>query len=67
MNEACNRQRSQSIPFGDLVDHYKQTELFDRAEWYSEATKVIYTEFRKTWIRPQWALTPSKVVAKIRS
>ena len=55
INEACNRQRSRSILFGDLVDHYKQTELCDRSEWYSEATKVIYTEFLKTWIRPHWA------------
>ena len=56
INEACNRQRSRSILFGDLVDHYKQTELCDRSEWYSEATKVIYTEFLKTWIRPHWAM-----------
>jgi hypothetical protein len=28
INEACNRQRSLSILFGDLIDHYKQTELF---------------------------------------
>ena len=25
INEACNRQRSRSMLFGDLVDHYKQT------------------------------------------
>jgi integrase len=56
INEACNRQRERFILFGDLVDHYKQVELCDRAEWYSEATKVIYTEFLKTWIRPHWAM-----------
>ena len=55
INEACNRQRSRSILFGDLIDHYKQTELCDRSEWYSEATKVIYAEFLKTWIRPHCA------------
>jgi hypothetical protein len=56
INEACNRQRSRSITLGDLVDHYKQTELCDGSEWYSEATKVIYTTFLKTWIRPHWAM-----------
>ena len=55
INEICNRQRSRAILFGDLIDHYKQTELCDRSEWYSEATKVIYAEFLKTWIRPHWA------------
>jgi hypothetical protein len=45
INDACNRQRSRSILFGDLTDHYEQTELCDRSEWYSEATKVIYAEF----------------------
>jgi hypothetical protein len=38
-----------------LSVHYIQTELCDRSEWYSEATKVIYAEFLKTWIRPHWA------------
>jgi len=52
INEACNRQHSRSIFFGDLIGHYRQTELCDRSEWYSEATKVIYTEFLKTWIQP---------------
>ncbi len=55
INEVCNRQRQTSVLIGDLVDHYKQTELCDRSEWYSEATKVIYAEFLKTWIRPHWA------------
>jgi hypothetical protein len=48
INEACNHQRERFILFGDLVDHYKQTELCDRAEWYSEATKVIYSQFLQT-------------------
>jgi integrase len=55
INEVCNRQPEQSVLFGDLVDHYKQTELGDRAEWYSEATRKIYAEFMQTWIRPHWA------------
>jgi hypothetical protein len=48
INEACNRQRQPSVLIGDLVDQYIQTELCDRSEWYSEATKVIYAEFLKT-------------------
>ena len=56
INEACNRQRERLILFGNLVDHYKQAELCESAEWYSEATKVIYSEFLKTWIRPHWAM-----------
>jgi len=55
INEICNRQRSRAILCGDLIDHYKQTELCYRSELYSEATKVIYAEFLKTWIRPHWA------------
>ncbi len=52
INEACNRQHERSILFGDLVDHYLQKELSDRAEWYSEATKITYHDFLKTWMRP---------------
>ena len=45
---------------GDFLLHKnptkkQQTELCDRAEWYSEATKVIYTQFLQTWIRPHGA------------
>lgn len=65
INEACNRQRERFILFGDLIDHYQQTELCDRAEWYSEATKVIYADFLKTWIRPHWALTNIRDVRTI--
>jgi integrase len=65
INEVCNRQRSRSILVGDLVDHYKQTELCDRSEWYWEATKVIYAEFLKTWIRPHWAMTNIRDVRTI--
>jgi len=65
INEACNRQRERFILFGDLVDHYKQAELCERAEWYSEATKVIYREFLKTWIRPQWAMINIREVRTI--
>jgi len=43
-NEACNRQRSRSITLGDLVD-YKQTELCDRSEWYSEPPRLSIQAF----------------------
>jgi len=65
INEVCNRQRSRVILVGDLIDHYKQTELCDRSEWYSEATKVIYVDFLKTWIRPCWAMTNIRDVRTI--
>ena len=65
INEICNRQRSRAILFGDLIDHYEQTELCDRSEWYSEATKVIYAEFLKTWIRPHWARMNTREVRTV--
>jgi hypothetical protein len=34
INEVCNRQRSRVILVGDLIDHYQQTELCDKSEWY---------------------------------
>jgi integrase len=57
INEDCNRQREESILVGDLVDHYLQTELCERAEWYSQATRIIYSEFLERWIRSYWATT----------
>jgi hypothetical protein len=63
--DLANSQRSRYISLGDLVDHYKQTELCDRSEWYSEATKVIYTTFLKTWIRPHWAMIDIRDVRTI--
>jgi len=55
VNEACNRQRHTSILVGELIDHYITKELGERAEWYSAATKVIYRDFLRVWIRPHWA------------
>jgi integrase len=65
INEVCNRQRSRVILVEDLIDHYKQTELCDRSEWYSEATKVIYVDFLKTWIKLYWAMTNIRDVRTI--
>lgn len=55
VNEACNRQPYASVLMGELVDHYIQKELGDRAEWYSAATKIIYRDYLLLWIRPGWA------------
>jgi hypothetical protein len=60
-NQHRNRQREQSIVVADLVDHYIQTELSDEADWHSHATRIVYSEFLKRWIRPHWetiAITP---------
>jgi hypothetical protein len=55
INVDRNPQREQFILVGDLVDHYIHTELSERADWHSHATRVVYREFLKRWIRPQWA------------
>jgi integrase len=55
INQHRNRQREQSIVVADLVDHYIQTELSDDADWHSHATRIVYSEFLKRWIRPHWA------------
>jgi integrase len=49
-----NRQREQSITVADLVDHYIHTELSDEADWHSHATRIVYGEFLKRWVRPHW-------------
>src|SRR5260370_15705626 len=55
INQHRIRQREQSIVVADLVDHYIQTELSDEADWHSHATRIVYSEFLKRWVRPQWA------------
>ena len=55
INQNSCRRREQAIHVADLVDHYVQTELSDNADWYSPATRVVYQQFLKRWIRPQWA------------
>ena len=57
VNEDRNPQREQSILLGDLVDHFIETELSAKASWRSQATKIIYAEFLKRWIRPNWGTT----------
>lgn len=55
INQHRNRQRERSIVVADLVDHYIQTQLSDDADWHSHATRIVYSEFLKRWIRPHWA------------
>jgi len=55
INQNRSRQREQTIRVADLVDHYVRTELSDNADWYSPATRVVYLQFLKRWIRPAWA------------
>ncbi len=54
INQNRNRQREQSIVVADLVDHYIETELSDEADWHSHATRIVYGQFLKRWIRPHW-------------
>jgi integrase len=55
INEDRNRQREQRILVADLIDHYIQTELAEESGWRSHATRIVYREFLKRWIRPRWA------------
>jgi integrase len=55
VNEACNRQPYTTVQIGELVDHYIQKELGERSDWYSAATKIIYRDYLRVWIRPHWA------------
>jgi integrase len=54
VNEDRNRQPGHLILVEDLVDHYVQTELSGEAHWHSHATRIVYKEFLRRWIRPNW-------------
>jgi hypothetical protein len=32
-----------------------QTELTEQTGWHAHATRIVYREFLKRWIRPRWA------------
>jgi len=55
INQNRHRQREKAVRMGDLVDHYVRTELTGNAEWYSPATRIVYQQILKRWIRPQRA------------
>lgn len=65
VNDACNRQFHKSARVGDIVDHYIKTELGERSEYYSEATKMIYMDYLRIWIRPQWAMVDIRDVRTV--
>jgi integrase len=65
INEDRNRQRAQSILVADLVDHYIRTELSETAEWHSHATKIVYSEYLRRWIKPRWATINVRVVRSV--
>jgi len=54
VNEDRNREPGHFILVEDLVDHYLQTELSGEAHWHSHATRTVYQEFLRRWIRPNW-------------
>src|SRR6266498_2793254 len=54
INDNRNRQRQQPIFVGDLIDHYLRIELAEEADWRSHATRIVYREFLKRWIRQRW-------------
>jgi integrase len=66
INQDRNRQREQTIRVADLVDHYMQTELSGDADWHSHATRVVYQQFLKRWIRPHWADMDIRDVRTVR-
>jgi integrase len=57
VNEDRNRELGRDILVEDLVDHYWHTELCDKAEWHSLATKIVYRAYLKRWICPYWGKT----------
>src|ERR1041385_4535206 len=65
VNEACNRQAHKTVLMSDLVDHYIEKELGERSEWYSAATKIIYRDYLRVWIRPHWALLEIREVRTV--
>jgi integrase len=55
INQNRARRHGLRIHVADLVDHYVLTEPSDNADWHSHATRVVYEQFLKRWIRPRWA------------
>ena len=65
INRDRNRQREQALVVADLVDHYIETELSDEADWHSHATRIVYGEFLKRWVRPYWGLVDIRDVRTV--
>lgn len=54
INENRNRQPEQPILIADLIDHYLATELAERTDWRSHATRIVYRDYLTRWIKPYW-------------
>lgn len=65
VNDACNRQFHKTVLVGDIADHYGKTELGESSEWYSAATKIIYLDFLRIWIKPHWATVDIREVRTV--
>ena len=65
INQDRNRRREQHVLVAELVDHYIQTELAEENGWHSHATRIVYREFLKRWIRPHWADTDIREVRTV--
>ena len=67
INETRNRQREQAITVADLIDHYSRTELVhdpvDGGKSY--ATKTVYREFLRRWVKPTWGSLNIRAVRTI--
>src|SRR4029078_546733 len=57
INQISYRERLHSITVGHLLDHYVQTQLRDRADFYKESTKRAYSDVIMNWVRPRRATT----------
>ena len=56
INQNDSVRRGAPQMFGDLVEHYRNTELnLNREnEWKAYSTKLIYGSFLENWIVPHW-------------
>ena len=65
VNEDRLRQLERHILVADLIDHYVQTELTEETGWHSHATRIVYREFLRRWIRPHWGKASVRSVRTI--
>ena len=54
INEECYRLQFRPVCFGDVIDHFLQTVLYNENEPYAEATRQVTPATINTWIRPKW-------------
>jgi integrase len=54
INEECYRLQFRPVCFGDVIDHFLQTVLYNENERYAESTRKVTPATINTWIRPKW-------------